>query len=61
MDIAAGFLRDRRPGMRLDAYPGPSQTETPFAIPDTALAPFPDDAATGSDFAYGAMGRAGEL
>jgi len=31
---------DRRPGMRLGAYPGPLQIETPFAIPDTTQAPF---------------------
>jgi hypothetical protein len=29
--------------MRLDAYPGPLQIEAPFAIPDTAQAPFRDD------------------
>ena len=29
--------------MRLGAYPGPLQIETPFAIPDTTQASFRDD------------------
>ena len=41
------LLDDRRPGMRLCAYPGPLQIETPFAIPDTTQASFRDD-----DFAH---------
>jgi hypothetical protein len=31
--------------MRLGAYPGPLQIETPFAIPDTTQASFRDDKA----------------
>jgi integrase/recombinase XerC len=53
---------DRRPGMRVGAYPGPSQIETPFAIPDTTQASFRDDralpedrVATDSDFAHCAL------
>ncbi|MGA9549377.1 MAG: hypothetical protein WBS14_17115, partial [Rhodomicrobium sp.] len=43
--IGRGHPNDRRPGMRLGAYPGPLQIETPFAIPDTTQAPFRDDMA----------------
>jgi hypothetical protein len=32
--------------MRLGAYPGPLQIETPFAIPDTLQASFRDDEAS---------------
>jgi len=42
---------DRHPGMRLGAYPGPLQIETPFAIPDTTQASFRDDKALPQDCA----------
>jgi len=50
--------------MRLGAYPGSLQIETPFVIPDTTRASFRDDkvfpqdrVATDSDFAHSALIR----
>ena len=41
--IGRGHPDDCHPGMRLGAYPGSLQIETPFAIPDTTQASFRDD------------------